>query len=404
MLLWFLLLQGVETQEKNNNYFPLDNNIPRTTDATTFFFPPQRLCKITINEDIILSSFNAYISTLSSFEQVEFFEEETGFLKTNDNKVLYNIPNQNTDTCSTCTDVVKLYSTNSVEIYSKLRLYFGKIGGSATVKIKTSTDNTPIGEDGKPILAYGKYDPEFPYVIFSADTLKYANSTHKPEACLCMKTRDKLSGDLLRVKDQLNLHHRALAAKEPTLKNLIINMFTRITNTTIYFKESGEAVLDQTPETNQDCFKIKLEPNFNLEPLHLPSRITPKSLNSAASILNDAVHRLNSFTNTLHEASELIKPSKSDYITTTTRKETIADVLSDLNTRNPATHLIIILISTLSLTILLLILTPTILIITTRRGLLNFVRNSTQPNQPTHLTNLMLERQNYPSLINNYVN
>ena len=403
MLLWFLLLQGVESQEPNNNYFPTDNNIPRITEATTFFFPPQRLCKITINEDVILASFNAYISTLTEMEKIEFYQEENGFLKTDDNKILYNIPNQDTSTCSTCTDVVKLYSTNSVEIYSKLRLYFGKVGGSATVKIKTSTDNKPIGEDGKPILAYGKYDPEFPYVIFSADTLRYANNTHKPESCLCMKTREKLSGNLLRIKEQLNLHHRALTAKQPTLKNLIVKMFIRITNTTIYFQESGEAVLDQTPETHQDCFKIKIEPNFNLKPIHLPSRITPKSLNSAASNLNDAVHRLNSFTNTLHEASELIKPSKSDYITTTTRKETIANVLSDLHTRNPENHLIIILISSLSMTILLLVLTPTILIITTRRGLLNFVRNS-QPNQPTHLTNLMMERQNYPSLINNYVN
>ncbi len=116
----------------------------------------------------------------------------------------------------------------------------------------------------------------------------------------------------------------------------------------------------------------------------------PKSLNSAASILNDAVHQLNSFTNTLHEASELIKTSKSDYITTTTRKETMANLLSDLHTRNPENHLFIILISTLSMTILLLILTQTILIITTSRGLLNFVRN-TQPNQLTHLSNLLME-------------
>ena len=77
-------------------------------------------------------------------------------------------------------DVVKLYSTNSVKIYSKLSKYFGKVGSSATVIIKTSADKTPIGEDGKPILAYGKYDPEFPYIIFSADTLQYAINTHKP--------------------------------------------------------------------------------------------------------------------------------------------------------------------------------------------------------------------------------
>jgi hypothetical protein len=50
-----------------------------------------------------------------------------------------------------------------------------------------------------------------------------------------MKTREKLSGNLLRVKEQLNLHHRALTAKQPTLKNLIVKMFIRITNTTIYF-------------------------------------------------------------------------------------------------------------------------------------------------------------------------
>jgi hypothetical protein len=81
MLLWFLLLQGVESQEPNNNYFPTDNNIPRITEATTFFFPPQRLCKITINADVNLASFNAYISTLTEMEKIEFYQEENGFLK-----------------------------------------------------------------------------------------------------------------------------------------------------------------------------------------------------------------------------------------------------------------------------------------------------------------------------------
>ena len=71
MLWWFLLLQGVETKEPNNTYFPMDNNIPRTTKATTFF-PPQRFCKITIKEDVILSNFDTYISTLTSMKQVEF--------------------------------------------------------------------------------------------------------------------------------------------------------------------------------------------------------------------------------------------------------------------------------------------------------------------------------------------
>ena len=72
---------GVESQEPNNNYFPRDNNIPRINKATSLFFPPQRLCKITINKDVILDSFIAYISTLTGMEQIEFYQEENGFLK-----------------------------------------------------------------------------------------------------------------------------------------------------------------------------------------------------------------------------------------------------------------------------------------------------------------------------------
>lgn len=365
------------------DYFPEDTATPTTGKATAFSFPTQDLCEITIDEENLVKNYNSLLSIVEQIKNIEVFEEEEDLISQDQEIIYKQPPNTPPNTCQACTRPLKLSSQNSRSIYAKLRVYFESYGGSATVIIK-SQENKPVGEDGLPLLALGKFLPDNPGVLFSKDKLAYITQTHEIDNCLCVKSRTPLSPTLQKFNDQLQGQQRKLSAKEPDLKTIVTNLIRTLTNRTITFGVKGEATLSQELKGQTDCYDINIKASSNLEPAQLPSRVTPASKDDMAKKLNEIIKSAHHFIRTLTHSSLNIKPSLNKYITTTTKFSSMKDIFNRITEKRPSNTLIIILLTVLTVTVGLLIFAPTLLLIITRRGIINIVRNSPAQNAPPH--------------------
>ena len=383
-----------EPQEKN--YFTQDSPVITDSKATTFSFPPQDLCTISIDEETLVQNYNTFINIIEQLSKIEIFEHEDDLLHQGEDVIFQQQPTA-PDTCQTCNRPLKLTNLNSNSIYLKLRLYFGTFGGSATVSIK-SKDNKPVGEDDLPILALGKFVPDNPGVVFTKDKLQYKTQNQEVKNCLCLKPRTTLSPSLQRFQDQLQAQVLILSAFEPDLKIIITNLIRTLTNKTITYSPNGEATLTENTDSEPGCYVIKIKVSCTIPPTQLPFRVTPNSIGDISKTLSKIIHTAHHFVKTLTHSSLNAKPSLTNYITASNKKTSIADAIHRISEKNPSNSVIIILLSILTITVGLLILAPTLLLIVTRRGIINIVRNTPSQNNPA----LRLERQSYPTLINNY--
>ena len=335
---------------------------------------------------------------IEQLSKIEIFEHEDDLLYQEEDVIFQQQPTA-PDTCQTCNRPLKLTNLNSNSIYLKLRLYFGTFGGSATVSIK-SKDNKPVGEDDLPILALGKFIPDNPGVVFSKEKLQYKTQNQEVKYCLCLKSRTTLSPILQRFQDQLQAHVLKLSAFEPDLKIIITNLIRTLTNKTITYSPNGEATatLTENMDSEPGCYVIKIRVSSTIQPTQLPFRVTPNSIRDISKTLSKIIHTAHHFVKTLTHSSLNAKPSLTNYITASNKKTSIADAIHCISEKNPSNSVIIILLSILTITVGLLILAPTLLLIVTRRGIINIVRNTPSQNNPA----LRLERQSYPTLINNY--
>jgi len=204
-----LLQLSLSSEPQEQDYFPQDTLVPTENKATTFSFPPQDLCGITLDEEDLVENYNSLLSTVEQIKNIEAFEDENDLMSI-DKDVIYKQQPSTPNTCVPCNRPLKLYSQTSKLIYTKLKIYFGTFGGSATVKIKTK-ENKPVGEDDQPLLALGKFLPDNPSVVFSKEKLQYSANSQEIENCLCLRQKAPLSPALQRFAEQLQAQQRKLS-------------------------------------------------------------------------------------------------------------------------------------------------------------------------------------------------
>ena len=139
-----------------------------------------------------------------------------------------------------------------------------------------------------------------------------------------------------------------------------------------------KANLKAVTRQEHSCFHVKLQLNYNLQPQDFTKIITPKTMESTAPALNKAVHGMYLFSDSLTKSSQLLSyPTvNKNKIILSEIKTTYKEVFQKMNRDKPESHLIIMLISFLTISTLLMITTPALILCLTRRGLVNLQRNN----------------------------
>ena len=88
-----------EPQEKN--YFTQDSPVITDSKATTFSFPPQDLCTISIDEETLVQNYNTFINIIEQLSKIEIFEHEDDLLYQEEDVIFQQQPTA-PDTCQTC--------------------------------------------------------------------------------------------------------------------------------------------------------------------------------------------------------------------------------------------------------------------------------------------------------------
>ena len=168
-------------------------------------------------------------------------------------------------------------------------------------------------------------------------------------------------------------------------------------NSTLTFTEENKANLNAVTRREHSCFHVELQLNYNLQPQDFTKSITPKTMESTAPSLKKAVHGMYLFSDSLTKSSLLLSyPTENkNKIIVSEIRTTFKDVFQKMNRDKPKSHLIIMLISFLTIVTLLMITTPALILCLTRRGLVNLQRNN-----PSNIVQLsVLDRGNYPTTL-----
>ena len=355
------------------------------------YFPPDKICQIGINPAELITGFNTFSDLLKTLKKVEFFQHENELKIVNQSNSIFINSDLDLPSClNKCTNQVELNTPLIPELYATIQNYFSENPDSKIgVKIQEQ-NNLPVASDGSRIYARGTFDSNNPFLIYSKNSATFAKESEIIKDCLCLNPPIPLLPPLQHTKDTLKTHIAKLETETLDLKTGIFTITERFTNHTLYLDNEYLKIHENTNTLQTtDCFPLTLSTHTRLETHTIPARITPNNLNTSQHELNKCLNQMNTYVLSSRKAEHLIEPSTRTHPTLRahTPYNDIALVLGNLNTNTLEHKIIITLISTQVISIVIFVITLSMSIGCTRRGLLYIHRSLTLKNsEPTEVS------------------